>query len=210
MTSLPPITTKPIFRFSYYIYSNTQTIIRGNVINLRGYEVATRKEGTFMELTELGLSAEQLEVVNKAIQSETDKVRTDYSGKLKGVNDELAKYKPADKTDAEKLLEQKEKELVDKEKAIADKEKTITVKEKLTEKGLPVELAKYINIGDDVDTALDEFGSTLSSMLLNGSYKPSNHKNNDGMTKEDFKKMGYVERNKLFETNPELYKKLSN
>lgn len=163
-----------------------------------------------MELTELGLSAEQLEVVNKAIQSETDKVRTDYSGKLKGVNEELAKYKPADKTDAEKTLETKLKELEDKEKLIADKEKAITVKEKLTEKGLPVELAKFISIGEDVDTVLDEFGTTLSSMLLNGSYKPSNHKNNDGISKDDFKKMGYVERAKLLETNPELYKKLSN
>ena len=163
-----------------------------------------------MDFTELGLTPEQLVEINKAIQSETDKVRTKYSGELKIANDELAKYKPADKTDAEKTLETKLKELEDKEKAIADKEKAITVKEKLTEKGLPVELAKFISVGEDVDTAITEFGTTLSSMLLNGSYKPSNHKNNDGMTKEDFKKMGYVERNKLFETNPELYKKLSN
>ena len=163
-----------------------------------------------MDFTELGLTPEQLAEINKAIQSETDKVRTKYSGELKIANDELAKYKPADKTDAEKTLETKLKELEDKEKAIADKEKAITVKEKLTEKGLPVELAKFISVGEDVDTAITEFGTTLSSMLLNGSYKPSNHKNNDGISKDDFKKMGYVERNKLFETNPELYKKLSN
>ena len=163
-----------------------------------------------MELSELKLTPEQLAEVTKAIQSETDKVRTDYSGKLKIANEEIAKFKPADKTDAEKTLETKLKELEDKEKLIANKEKAITVKEKLTEKGLPVELAKYLSLGEDVDTAITEFGTTLSSMLLNGSYKPSNHKNNDGMTKEDFKKMGYVERNKLFETNPELFKKLSN
>lgn len=163
-----------------------------------------------MNLEELGLSAEQIEVVNKAIQSETDKVRTDYSAKLKGVNEELAKYKPAEKSDAEKTLETKLKELEDKEKEIANKEKAITVKEKLTEKGLPVELAKFISVGDDVDTAITEFGTTLSSMLLNGSYKPSSHKNNDGISKDDFKKMGYLERSKLLETNPELYKKLSN
>ena len=163
-----------------------------------------------MDFTELGLTPEQLAEINKAIQSETDKVRTKYSGELKIANDELAKFKPADKTDAEKTLETKLKELENKEKLIANKEKAITVKEKLTEKGLPIELAKYLYLGEDVDAAINEFGTTLSSMLLNGSYKPSNHKNNDGVSKEDFKKMGYVERAKLLETNPELYKKLSN
>lgn len=163
-----------------------------------------------MELTELGLTEEQLEVVNKAIQSSTDKVRTEYSLKLKNVNEELSKFKPTDKSDVEKQLEQRQKELEKKEKEIADKELSYTVKEKLSAKGLPSELAKYINVGDDVDSAIEELGGTLNNYFLNGTHKPSSHTKNEGITKEQFKKMGYAERTKLLETNPELYKKLAN
>lgn len=162
-----------------------------------------------MDFTELGLTPEQIETVNKAIQSETDKVRTDYSTKLKGVNDELAKYKPVDKSDVEMQLEIKQKELEDKEKELANKELSYTVKEKLSAKGLPSELAKYISVGDDVDATIEELGGTLNNYFLNGTYKPSNHIKNEGVTKEQFKKMSYSERAKLLETSPELYKALS-
>ncbi len=155
-----------------------------------------------MELTELGLSTEQLEVVNKAIQSETDRVRTDYSTKLKTANDELAKLKPVEKSDAEKALEKREQE-------IAKKERDYLVKEKLASAKLPSELAKYLNIGDDVDTLVTELGGTLNNYFLENGHKPTNHSKNEGITKEQFKKMPYAERNQLFETNPELYKKLA-
>lgn len=163
-----------------------------------------------MDLKELNLTDEQMEVINKTIQSETDKVRTDYSAKLRNVNEELSKYKPAEKSDAEKLLEEKQKELELKEKELANKELSYTVKEKLSAKGLPSELAKYINIGDDVDTTIEELGGTLNNYFLNGTYKPTKHNKNEGLTKEQFKKMGYLERAKLLETQPELYKALSN
>lgn len=163
-----------------------------------------------MNLEELNLTPEQLEVVNKTIQSETDKVRTDYSTKLKEVKGELEKFKPAEKSDVEIALEQKQKELELKEKELANKEKSYTVKQKLSEKGLPSELAKYISIGDDIDATIEELGGTLNNYFLNGTYKPSNHTKNEGITKEQFKKMGYAERTKLLDTNPELYKKLAN
>lgn len=163
-----------------------------------------------MNLEELNLTPEQLEVVNKTIQSETDKVRTDYSTKLKEVKGELEKFKPAEKSDVEIALEQKQKELELKERELANKEKSYTVKQKLSEKGLPSELAKYISIGDDIDATIEELGGTLNNYFLNGTYKPSNHTKNEGITKEQFKKMGYAERTKLLDTNPELYKKLAN
>lgn len=162
-----------------------------------------------MELSELGLSTEQLEVVNKAIQSGADKVRTEYSLKLKTANDEIAKYKPTDKTDAEKALEQKLNELATKEKELLAKENSIKLRDKLTSKGLSGDLAKYLNVGEDADTAIDEFTTMLNSMVLDGTYKPSNHAKNDGITKEKFKEMSYLEKSKLYSTNPELYKKLS-
>lgn len=162
-----------------------------------------------MNFEELGLSQEQMDAINKAIQSETDKVRTDYSTKLKTVKDELDKFKPAEKSDAEKDLEQRQKELELKEQEIANKEKSYTVKEKLSAKGLPTELAKYISV-DNVDDAIEELGGTLNNFFLNNGHKPTGHAKNEGLTKEQFRKMSYGERTKLFDTNPELYKALAN
>ena len=163
-----------------------------------------------MDLKELNLTDEQMEVVNKALQSEGDKIRTKYSKELSELKTELLKYKPAEKSDAEKSLEDKQKELELKEKELASKELSYTVKEKLSAKGLPSELAKYINVGDDVDATIEELGGTLNNYFLSGTYKPTKHNKNEGITKEQFKKMGYLERAKLLETQPELYKALSN
>ncbi len=163
-----------------------------------------------MELTELGLTTEQLEVVNKVIQSGADKVRTEYSLKLKDVNNELAKYKPLEKSDEEKAIEERQKALADKEKELFAREKSYQINEKLSAKGLPIELGKFINLGENEDETIEEFGNALNSILLNSNYKPTNHNKSDGISKEDFKNMNYMERSKLFETNPELYKKLSN
>ena len=60
-----------------------------------------------MELKIEGLTPEQIEQVTKLIQSETDKVRTDYSTRLRTANEELAKYKPQEKSDSEKAFEQR-------------------------------------------------------------------------------------------------------
>lgn len=173
-----------------------------------GISHATRKDVT-MELTELNLSEEQMAVINKAIQSGADKVRTEYSTKLKTANDELAKYKPAEKSDAEKSLEERLKALEDKEQELANKEKSLTVASKLKEKGLPEELATYLNLGDDVDKTIESVGATLGSYFLNNGNKPANHSKNQAVTREQFKKMGYGERAKLASENPALYQALN-
>ena len=97
-----------------------------------------------MDIKELNLTDEQMALVSKYVQSETDKVRTDYSAKLKTANDEIARLKPVEKSDAEK--------------------------------------------------ALEERISALESK---------------GITREDFKKMGYAERAKLYAENPSLYQALN-
>ena len=81
-----------------------------------------------MNFEELNLTDEQMEVVNKALQSEGDKIRTKNSKELNELKTELSKYKPAEKSDAEKLLEEKQKELELKEKELASKELSYTVK----------------------------------------------------------------------------------
>ena len=155
------------------------------------------------------LSGEEFVELEKFIQSSEDKIRTKYSTEKKALEDELAKYKPKDKTDAEKALEAKMKELQDKEAELSKKEREYKLQETLTANNLPKDLAKYIN-GDDIDTIGKEIGAILNQHLLNNGFKPNNHKSTDTtITKDKFKKMNYSEREKLFNDNPELYKKLS-
>ena len=160
-----------------------------------------------MELTELGLSDEQLEVINKAIQSEGDKIRTKYSSEIK----ELKAKLPVEiqKSEAEIQLETRLKALEDKEKELANKEKSLTVASKLKKKGLPEELASYLNLGDDIDKSIESVGATLGTYFLNNGNKPSNHTKQQPVTKEQFKKMGYGERAKLASENPTLYQALN-
>lgn len=160
-----------------------------------------------MKLEELqGFSEEQLEQIKKVIQSETDRVRTDYTTKIK----DLEKYKPVEKTPQEIALEERLKALEDREKVIQQQERQAQLQAKLQEKGLDSQLYKYLNVGDDADTFINEFAEVMNKTLLDGSYKPSTHKaNKDVITKEQFKAMGYTDRVQLMQTNRPLYDKLS-
>lgn len=162
-----------------------------------------------MELNEMNLTEEQLTMVQKYVQSETDKVRTKYSQDLKTANEELAKYKPVEKSETEKALEARLKALEDKEAELNAKERSQMIASKFKEKGLPEELASFINIGENIDEDVEKVGTALGSYFLNANYKPESHANNKGLTKEQFKRMSYMERAKLFQENPELYKMLS-
>lgn len=162
-----------------------------------------------MELNELNLTEEQLANVQRILQSHEDRIRTDYSKRLKDANDELAKYKPVEKSETEKALEERLSALEAKEREIANKERAMTIADKLKEKELPTELAKYLNIGDDMDTTIDELGAMFGNYFLNGCNKPSNHNTHKGITKQDFKKMSYAERAKIFQENPTLYQALN-
>ena len=163
-----------------------------------------------MELNIEGLTQEQIEAVTKLVQSETDKVRTKYSSELKTVNDELAQYKPKQKSESELALEQRIANLEAKEKELANKERAMTIADKLKAKGLPSELAQYLNIGEDIDGSIDKVGDALGNYFLGQVSNPSgNHTTNKGITKADFAKMPYSERAKLFQENNELYKALS-
>lgn len=161
-----------------------------------------------MKLEDLkGFSEEQMEQIKKVVQGETDRVRTDYTTKIK----ELEQYKPVDKTPQEIALEERLKALEDKEKEIANKERQSQLQSKLQEKGLDSKLVKWVRFDDEnFDTQLDEFANVMNNMLLDGSYKPSTHvSNKDIITKEQFAEMGYSERSNLMENNPTLYAKLS-
>lgn len=138
------------------------------------------------------------EEFDKAIQSAEDKIRTDYSKKIRELEDKL----PPQKTEKELELETKEKELL-------AKEREYKIKDMLELNQLPTGLSKYIS-AEDIDVAGKEIATILNEYLLNNSHKPKKHNNGgDTVTKDQFKNMNYSERMKLEQTNPELYKKLS-
>lgn len=162
-----------------------------------------------MELNEMNLSEEQLTNVQKLLQSHEDRIRTDYSKKLKDAETELAKYKPQEKSESEKALEERIAALEAKEQELANKERAMTIAEKLKSKDLPEDLAKFLNVTDDVDSTIDELAKMFGGHFLDKTNKPTNHATNRGVTKQDFKKMSYAERAKIYQENPQLYEALS-
>lgn len=156
-------------------------------------------------LEELKLTEEQLQGVNKVIQSETDKVRTEYSKKIKELESKL----PKEMTPEEKALDERIKALEERERAIAQKEFETELQGKLKDKGLNEQLSKYLNVEgvEDLETYLEEVAKVVSNQVEG--YKPRGHESNQGVTKEQFSKMSYVERMNLFETNRQLYDTLS-
>ncbi|NFS07363.1 DUF4355 domain-containing protein [Clostridium botulinum] len=156
------------------------------------------------------------EELQKKLQSETDRVRTEYSKKIKAMEEELKELKPKEKSDAELEMEQRIKTLEDKEKEVQAKELELKISKTLSDNGLPSQLSRYINLQgvEDVESYLGEVKEVLTEHInntaLNNSFKPQNHNSNkEVVSKEQFNKMSYMERQKLYETNQELYKKLS-
>lgn len=157
-------------------------------------------------LEELNLTEEQLQVVNKVIQSETDKVRTEYSKKIKDLESKL----PVEPTEEEKALQERIKAIDEREKALAQKEYMTTVQSKLKDKGLNEQLAEYLNVQgvEDLETYIEDIAKVVGSQMQE--YKPKGHEGNSTkITKEQFSKMSYIERMNLFETNRQLYDALS-
>ncbi|WP_419958970.1 DUF4355 domain-containing protein [Psychrobacillus sp. BM2] len=157
------------------------------------------------------------EDVLKMIQSETDKVRSDYSKKLKDKEKELedlkvAKMSAEDKKQHEEDLLRQENESLKK-----DKLRYIAI-EHLAKNTLPLEVAEFVVTGDEASTIerIGIFKNVFDSAVaakVNDTFKASGtqHVHGNGavtVTKEDFNKMNVTERTKLFNENPELYKQL--
>ncbi|MBZ1329052.1 hypothetical protein FDG42_04760 [Clostridium botulinum] len=156
------------------------------------------------------------EELNKKLQSETDRVRTEYSKKLKEMENKIKELTPVEKSQAELDMEARIKALEDKEKEVQAKEIQLKVSKTLSDNGLPSQLSKYLNTTgvEDVESYLGEVKEVLTEHInntaLNNSFKPQNHSNaKEVISKEEFKNMNYIERQKLYKTNQELYKKLS-
>ena len=132
----------------------------------------------------------------KAIQSAEDKLRTTYSSKIKDLESKL----PHEKTDAEKDYEQRLA-------ALEAKEKKMALQESLANKKLDLSFAEYLK--NDVD--IDKFGTVIDNLvntrLAATGFKPNGHTANVGISKDQWAKMSYSQKQEFYNSNPELAKK---
>ena len=203
------------------IDTNTETDI--NTINGTNTEISDNND---VETTNEVLTVEQ---VQKMIQSENDKIRTEYSKKLKAKEKEIEEVRKSSMSEQEKLdYENKtlQEQLIEREQALLEKEQAyertnleLKTVDLLKEHLLPLE-AKDFLVGTDIDSTqknIEAFKSMFDNAIENevkqrikGTTKE--HKEvaiGGSITKEQFGKLTYAERSELFKTNPELYKELT-
>jgi hypothetical protein len=114
-------------------------------------EGTTQKEVT----SNIESKALTMEEVQKLIQSETDKIRTEYSKKLKTTEKEKEDLLKTKMTDDEKVkfeLEKLQKELSEKEKSILAKELTIKTIDLLKENDLPLDFKDFVLADSEENT----------------------------------------------------------
>ncbi|EPY6467464.1 capsid assembly scaffolding protein Gp46 family protein [Clostridium sporogenes] len=181
-----------------------------NLENKQTTEVNTEQEQEVSQEIEKETKTFTEEDLNKKIQSAEDRVRTEYSKKLKQMEEELEELRPKEKSQFELDMEARVQALEQKEKEVAKKELELNVTNKLQEQGLPSQLSKYLVGVEDVETEINSLKEIFNNNALNNSFKPQKHNNSkEKISKEDFNKMTLLERQKLYETNQELYLKLS-
>lgn len=161
----------------------------------------TETEETIEVETETEVTYTQADL-DKKVQSETDKVRTEYSKKVKELEAKIKELTPVEKTDAEKDYEKRLAEL-------EARERDADMRDALKAKGISNELCKFLRDDVDVEELAGVLESIASDTIKDSAYKPGGHKSGDVMTKEEFKKLSMAEKEKLYQENIELYKTLA-
>jgi phenylalanyl-tRNA synthetase alpha subunit len=132
-------------------------LLDAGTITREDYEKAITEiagEGGRGNNNEGGSNGLTLEEVKKLIQSETDKVRTEYSKKLKAAQEELEKLKTEKMTAEERAKYEQEKleqELREREQKLLEREVKLHTVDKLRELNLPLEF-RDILAGPDIET----------------------------------------------------------
>ena len=171
------------------------------------------------------------EEFNKRLQSETDRRVTEAIKKREEkLREEMTEKIEAEKKQAEELAKLSEKEKaeklfqMEKEKFEAERKEferarlELEASKILDERKLPVKFTKYV-VAQDAETTLkniDSFQSEwqeaiqreIDSRLKGKTPQKNGNAEVTGVTKEQFKKMGYTQRLELKNSNPELYNQL--
>lgn len=136
---------------------------------------------------------------DKSIQSAEDRLRTKYSKQIKDLENKVAELTPKEKSENELALEKRLAE-------VEAKEKRLNLIDTLTSKNLDKGMADYLKDDADVESFEKLISSMVNKRLADSGYKPTNHQNNESISKDAWKKMSYSEKQDFYNTNPELAK----
>lgn len=167
-----------------------------------------------MELTELNLNEEQLKGVQTIIDNESKKVKTEYDKKYK-TNEDYEKlntsYKELDgkyTSLTDEILKLREYKSKSEEKIRED-----NIKKMAEDNGLNGELIEYLNIKDKSDEELQNYIKGVAEIISKQQkdFVPQHQYNNikNEISKEDFKKMSFLEKNELYKKDRDLYNLLN-
>ena len=116
-------------------------------------------------------------------------------------------------------FEQKLLQLEQREKEFNLAQNKLEATKVLANRELPIEFVDYI-VAEDAETMMENintfdklFKAAVQDAVVKriGSTSPKTGTvKQTGMTKEEFKKLGFADRQQLYQTNPELYNKLRN
>ena len=164
-----------------------------------------------------------MEEVQKMIQSATDKVRTEYSRKLKEAQAELERLKAEKMTEEEKAKYEQEKlqkELQEKEQALLQRELNLLAVDLLTEAKMPLEFKEFV-VGVDEETTrakvttLKNLWNTALEQAVKERFKekgrdPYDTSGSGDTVKNPWSKEHFnlTEQGRLLRENPELAKQL--
>lgn len=164
-----------------------------------------------------------MEEVQRMIQSETDKVRTEYSQKLKDAKAEaerLAKEKMSEEEKAEFERQKLQKELQEKEQALLERELNLKAIDLLTEAKMPLTFKEFV-VGADEETTkakvktlktlwTEELEKAVKERFKEKGRDPHNPRGDDDATKNPWSKEHFnlTEQGRLLRDNPELAKQL--
>lgn len=171
------------------------------------------------EVTEVEVKTFTQEEVDKIIAKRIAREKRDIEAKIEAEKkqaEELAKLSEQEK--ASKLLEIKEKELEEKIRAFENEKLLNETSKQLASKNLPIEFAEMLKGADaektfeNIKIFEEKFNAALEVKVnerLKGNVPKAATKAAIGITKEEFNKMSYYDRVKLFNENKELYDQLS-
>jgi hypothetical protein len=154
----------------------------------------------------------------KFLQSREDKIRTEYSKKLSAKDKELADEKKSKLSEQEKL-ELAHKELEEKTLTIQERENKLFAIGALGESELPSSFLPFVTASNEEETtekitALKaEFDKAVAAKVED-TFKGTGRTHKKGaeggvINAEQFNKMGYQERVKLANEDPDAYNKLT-
>ena len=150
--------------------------------------------------------------VGKAVTNHDEKFKKE---KLPKLIDEAVKAKTSEGlTPEQKQLRELQEQLEQMKLEKAKAELLEANRNKLKGQGLDTSLAKYINSDEDITFFKELIGNSVQAgikeKLGNSNYKPvASSGDVNAITKEQFNKMNYTEKLKLYNTNKELYDELN-